>query len=158
MKTITFTPDSISLSDDGHIYLMENYELSGPEVRATTNTSIPNVKHIERSLFVKPEVDVEELAHRSVEKYYFENVPKSVVYKAFLAGYNANKKEFTREEMEQAFEFGRTMKYPEKAKKFADIAYHISVVKEKFFNSIRPLSLPKSVECDQEYNVISVKW
>lgn len=111
-------------------------------VVATTNTSIPNVKKIDRSLFVKPDVDVEELADKEAKHTYTNKDLIEIASIWFKSGYNANKKEFTREEMEQAMSYSTA--FPKRPH-------------EEILNMFRPLSIPTSVICDEEYNIIEVK-
>lgn len=148
MKTITFTPDTIALVN-GEIYLTPNshgktFVWQGGQLRnfyATTNTSIPNVKHIDRSLFVNP--DVEDMKDAVREWMYDGSYHYFIEAEAIKYGYNANKKDFTREEMEQAMSYATA--FPKRPH-------------EEILNMFRPLSIPKSVICDEEYNIIEVKW
>lgn len=150
--TTTFTPDSIALVD-GEIYLTPNrdgktFTWQGGQLRnfyATTNTSIPNVKHIDRIKFMKPDVDVEELAHTNADRLYNRSELSQgwvANVRGFVDGYNSNKKEFTIEELKTAWAFG-----VEASQGFDEI-----------IKILRPLSIPKSVICDQEYNLIEVKF
>lgn len=182
-KTLTFTPDSMAIID-GEVYLLSKDKVNigdygysnnpnekNPvfevkknmgvlifqeagwsgihKILATTNTSIPNVKHIERSKFVNPDVYVEELAQKAIYEEGFHYEMEKQSFKAgFKAGYNANKKEFTREEIEIAYIAGKNHN------EFDNAVDGFNV----FLTNIRPLSIPKEVICDEEYNVIEIKW
>lgn len=140
-----FTKDNIALVD-GDIFLhddsvnIENKETYiyinqiRRNVVATTNTSIPGVPHIDRKHFQKPDFDVWDKAW---EYSTYENAAA-----AFFDGYQANKKEFTMEELKQAWTTGVIG-----GKSFEDL---ISV--------LRPLSIPSLITCDDDFENLRVTW
>lgn len=185
-KTITFTPDSMAIVD-GDIYVSDNIKPSSKEwfifygdnetslhqyhsdagygvktytnfneddesslilstskcssrIVCTSNLSLPNVKHLDRTLFYKPDVDVKELYDKTKSELCYEPYNNSLQF--FKAGYNANNKEFTREELRTAWSFG----------------VQASDGFDELIKILRPVSIPKLLEADNEFNVINVKW
>ena len=130
-------------------YESEHFKIYGMGARIKIIASTSNlecIKQLDRKYFVKKE-DVEDLAKK---KYPYEDEGFTAIDRGTLKtfadiwkkGYNANKGEFTREEMQQAYIAGMCGD-----ESLQDLLYRL-----------RPLSLPKSIEVDSEYNVIKVNW
>lgn len=117
------------------------------KVVLTTNTSIPGVPHIDRKHFQKHDVDVFEL----FESWLIKS-KKSCSFMDFKAGHNANKKEFTREEMEQAMRYAITITFS------SESAKHANGMVDKYINDLRPLSIPSLITCDDDFENIKVTW
>lgn len=157
MKTITFTPDLIVLTKEGEILLLAPDEnlIEGQmhaQILASTNPKSTNTKHIERSKFVKPEVDVEQLSINQAWEWTTFDQAAYTFSTGFKAGYNANKKEFTREEMETAMRAAIVTTFSSESAKYANSFVDV------YINNLRPLTLPKSVICDEEYCILNVIW
>lgn len=107
------------------------------------------VEKLDRKHFVKPKVDVEELASNYAEReqrVLWEN--EHIVSEAFKAGFNAKEAEFTREEAIALFNEGcrqGTGNYP-------------LMTFDRCVEILRPISLPKSVTLNENNEVISVEW
>lgn len=107
-------------------------------------------KKLDRSLFVKP-IDVDELSFSWLRKNLYYKDPKEEndikefkeFQTVFLAGYNANKAEFAQEELKQGL---------------AAIRYYKNMSIDDVIKNLRPLTLPKQITTDKEYNVIEVLW
>ena len=161
MKTTTLLPERDYFLQDNQIHFKSRTENAGCEIEiegqrivmgASTDHTLPAVRYLDRTLFVNKE-DVEELAEKHVSKKgYNKNNHKALFQHIneknnFIAGYNANKGEFTREEMEIAIK---------EAGFLTQQGNHFKVAIRNIINSLRPLSLPKSIEVDEQYNVIKV--
>lgn len=141
---------SIHLCDSKRLADICN-SMDAKKITATTNKNIPNVHHLERKLFVKPDVDVEELAFnycddyqsRLINAHYFQR-DNAITH--FKAGFNANKKEFERGHL---FDLFCRMQMG-KIKTIEDW--------EQYMNEIQLLSLPSSIEANEYFTEIKVNW
>lgn len=138
---------AIEKYDEGFVYV--KYNKICPVL--TTTANLEGIPQLDRKHFVKPKVDVEELA----EKWVFETnrhkwsnnddtAPDN--YASFKAGHNAKEAEFTRGHMFDLFcrmQMGRI--------KTSDDW-------EQYMNEIQPLSIPASVTLNENNEVIAVQW
>lgn len=72
----------------------------------------------------------------------------------FIQGHNANKAEFTRDDMIQAIKFGAA--YID-----CNILHSVEELESEaisYIDSLRPLSLPKSITLNDDNEIISVEW
>lgn len=115
-------------------------------VTNTTNPSLQGVKQLDRNLFVKKE-DVEELYHQTKYNLGYDSYDLHDEY--FHAGYNANKNEFSRKDMEIAIE---------RAGYMAQMGISCEKATKSILTELRPLTLPQSITVDSEYNVIKINF
>lgn len=136
----------------GDVYLQstENsnrttYHLSNDKnVHVLASTAkLEGIPQLDRKHFVKPKVDVEELAW----KKYPDEHDSYYKRQAFEDGYNFKEAEFTREDMEACW-----LAAQKKMNDFNESGF------SKFMNELRPLSLPKSIDVDDDFNVKNVIW
>jgi len=125
---------------------MEDYETYHKLITATTNKNIPNVHHLERKLFVKPDVDLDGLA------FEYSKQVKGAQGKAysrldFKAGFNANKKEFTLEQFQRGVRMA-----------FITGSTEGKMNINQIIDSVQPLSLPSSIESNEDFTEINVNW
>lgn len=118
---------------------------SGKHVRkitASTDKSLP-VKHIDRSVFVKP-VDFERLCIIEAEERGLKDYDPS--YDVFIDGcdfgYNSNANQFTLEEMKNLWRL--------KGNETVNFDHAMEL--------IRPLSLPETIQCDDNYENLKPIW
>lgn len=102
---------------------------------------LPNVKQLPREVFVKG-VDVKIEAEKFLPKVYSE-----WEFELFEAGYNANKNEFSMQQMMRAMNLS-----------FTTGALNGDKTSQDILNMIQPLSLPIHVETDDEFNITKVVW
>lgn len=121
-------------------------EYTAYPITHATDHSLEGVKHLDRNLFVK-KVDVEELAFKTAWEHSTYEPEVAARVNGFIDGYNAKEGEFTREE---TIKLIVRAVFDTHAGKFVD--------PEELVNSIRPLSIPESIELDDEFNVVNVKW
>lgn len=108
----------------------------------TSTAKLEGIPKLDRKHFVKPKVDVEELAwQKSQEDSRYLDL-SSNFEKGFISGYNAKEAEFTREDMEKLWIYAISDK----------LNY------EQAMELIQPLSLPKSVTLNEKNELISVEW
>lgn len=171
MKT-TYTADKNAFIIDGEVYLTgygpsnsgsyyyntdlktcQQYRCEYGEnkmVIYTTNKNLTTVKLLPREVFVKPQVDVEELADKAGWEYSTFDQAASAFSLGFEAGHYANKNQFTKEEMEQAFRSGWSNS------ENINSSFELEDSFEWFLKSIRPLSLPQEITI--ENHNVTVKW
>lgn len=106
-----------------------------------------NTLQLDRKHFVKPKVDVDELASNYAEReqrVLWEN--EHIVSEAFKSGYKAKEAEFTKGHMFDLFCRMGTGK--------------VKTIEDwnKYMNEIQPLELPKSIEVDDDFSVKNVIW
>lgn len=117
-----------------------------------STAKLEGIPQLERKWFVKP-VDVEELAEKYAYKneqsyeYHMNDSGVGYVKQAYIDCHNANKAEFTRDEMEQAIKNAVQEYY-----KFTEVNI------DSVIDSLRPLSLPKSITLNDDNEIISVEW
>jgi hypothetical protein len=175
MKTTTYTKEQMRLIN-GNIYIVSptdeaGFEIDGTVYIATTDKTV-DFNTMPREYFVEP-VAVEAMAHaHALDTFVWpknnngepislppgQTTPPGfkkhckAVEKHFTAGYNANKAEFTREEMIAAMKYAAArIVISTDRKEFDDDLL-------KYFDSLRPLSLPASITIDENWNVLTVKW
>lgn len=148
MKTYTANVDLFLIDGEIHCFEENNTTLMDcmvtddgfmPIAYSTTKAdSCSTFKQLDRSLFVKG-LDLEEMAQQYLRS---EKISNSDFHRdIFKAGYQANKAEFTRDEMESVVNWIRVN--PNRS--LNDALYWL-----------RPLSLPKSVTIDGDK--ITVNW
>jgi len=143
MKTTTYTADQMILSD-GEVSIYSK----DMRTRHATTDDVAGIPQLDRNRFVRG-VDVELLATdyamqtHGIE-YTEPDMQRDVnaTKRDFIAGYNANKNEFTLDEIKQAWQS----------------AYELSESFDQVIKRLRPLELPASIEVDEIFNVINVKW
>lgn len=114
------------------------------------------IKQLDRDKFVKP-VDVEEIEALASKAFpYDDNIDLCELNdcrRGFIEGFthNANKKEFTREEMIRAMNASAFFV-------FKHNIYQFDEYTRGYLDGIRPLSIPKSITVDQYFNVLNVIW
>ena len=156
MSLKTLLPNKDYILHEGEIYFISiedtfphtgiYIEGKGYKAILSSTASMQGVKQLDRSLFVKG-VDVEELAairFPMSDNSNFDHLHHLRV--GFIAGYNANKNEFTRDEvitlmMKAVFKVGTG--------EFVDI--------EEIINNLRPLSLPSSIIIEGE-EITKINW
>jgi hypothetical protein len=154
MKTFTAGKDLIMV--DGDIYIEDIHYCkwdetliklnpeSGRHYKIIASTKqLEGIKLLDRSLFVK---------HNPITKVYEELpdiVKKHLNYVSFEIGYNANKNEFTEQDIQSAiiiaYNAGKEGQSESKSSEF-------------IFKLLRPLALPKSITTNDELDIISVNW
>lgn len=106
----------------------------------STNKDLDNIVSLPRDKFVKP-VDYIELA---IEEFGEDKVNRLVV-DIFTKGHNANPNDFTRDEMIKAMN-----------------AVHnnplIILDIPAYINHLRPLSLPESIQINEQGEIVNVIW
>lgn len=146
MKATTYTKEQMILSD-GEVSL---YSSNRQTILMSTDKFYNSigVKIIDRNAFVKG-ADVEALAATHLVPDYFVKQVNTMseewdVYQEykglFIAGYNANKNEFTGEQAYELYKLGRVVNF------------------NTALSMVQPLELPASIEVDEMFNVINVKW
>lgn len=143
MKTI---PKSDMMLISGEVYVLDPKDRT--QVIYSTAT-LEGVKQLDRERFVKP-VDAKSLANEEAKLFYSEpSEIKSHFKLGFKAGYNANKAEFTKQDMANvfgiAFDLGRTQK------SFTGSDF------EKAMYANKKLSLPQSIELENDI-ITNVNW
>lgn len=122
--------------------LIQIDDIAYPILASTAD--LDGIPKLERKWFVKP-VDVEELVFKHVDDDY-NYLPQdefNIYSTGFITGYNTNKAEFTRDEMEQAMEYARN---------------YAIYSNNEILNIMHPLSLPKSITLNDTNEIISVEW
>lgn len=117
-----------------------------------STASLEDVKQLDRQKFVKP-VDIGEIAFNYAEKSNAKWDNENVVNEAFKAGYNANKAEFTKEEVRQAM--ADSMAFLDCNPKAT--VNEIFEWRKEYLNKIRPISIPKSITIQND-EIINVEW
>lgn len=131
--------------DFNHPIIKHKYE--GRNIIATTNTELTGIHHIPREWFVR-KVDLDRLAYDFAEKSKCDWEDEHFVNEAFKAGYNANKSEFTRDELFTAMNLAWTTGALDSNRTSHDI------IKE-----LRPLQLPQSITVTKDFKqVIETIW
>jgi len=128
----TYTKEQIILSD-GEVSI---WSKNRQTMLMSTDTFYNRigVKIIDRNRFVRG-VGVKMIA---ADWMGSETINNQMQRGGFIAGYNANKNEFTFDELRQAWEANEPF--------------------EDYMKRIRPLELPASIEVDEMFNIINVKW
>lgn len=150
MPKQTFTQEQMRLFGNEVYVISEdkfsNATIDGKYIVYTTDTCVLDVPKLERSKFVKP-VDVERLA----TEYSEANISDACILAGidcFIAGY-ANKKEFTREDLEFAIQLAFTNG------RYAKVSQE--EIETVIWQKLQPLSLPSSLTIED--NIITeVKW
>lgn len=113
------------------------------KIIATTDKTIPGVKHLDRNIFVKPAVDVEELWYN-----HFGGIPANEEYtKAFIKLYNSNPNQFTFDDMKNAFRAGVLTN--------TEVGWGGF---DSFIEKYKDLSLPYTIQADDEFINVIPKW
>lgn len=120
----------------------EYYKEQGIMKITHSTASLQGVKQLDRSLFVKG-VDVEELYEQAKTNIGYDSYDLHDEY--FHAGYNANKNEFTKKELNDALCFAFEMGLLKQPSSMEEVIKHI-----------RPLSLPSSIIIEGEE--ITINW
>lgn len=160
MKTLL--PNKDYKLEDNEIYVYNIIPIISGEgetltKKVLTHSTAPlqGVKQLDRSMFVKG-VDVKELAN-SANGYnlYFKETKSPIFNEGFIAGYNANKNEFSKSDMEKMFYQGALFKderpYYDMSESKASPEYI-----DWFIKTLRPLSLPASITLNGDD--ITIKW
>lgn len=140
---MTTTHTNLALVE-GEVYI---YKPKAGHLRtliATTNKRYQEAAQLDRKHFVKPKVDVDELASNYAEReqrVLWEN--EHIVSEAFKAGYNAKEGEFTQGDI---------------AILWAAMILDNTLSLEYILFKLRSLSLPKSVTLNENNEVIEVTW
>lgn len=150
--------DFININDactDGYttIIFKDTCSLLGKrKIIASTDKSLP-VKHIDRSLFVKP-VDIINTAMDIADEYYLlADHNKTHFILGYKAGYNANLNQFTLEEMKAAMKAIYNWQFIN-GKRATNLNDYI----RDYLMSIHPISLPKTIQCDDNYENLKPIW
>lgn len=146
MSTKTYTANVDLFLIDGEIFITEPHD-EGEEKTIYSTKKIHDCPLLDRNRFVKGE-DLDDFI---AEAYHNTKGHKGQVEGfelGFKAGYQANKAEFTREELEKAFMAGI------KSVTAHGVWYKIF---NEFVSELRQLSLPDSVTIENN-EIIEVKW
>lgn len=131
---------------------------TGAPVITHSTKPLEGVKPLPREKFVKPK-DVDLLSEFERLKGYecdrFDNEEWSE-YEWFKqgAGHNANPNEFTREEMIQAMTMTGAYADSNPRATHQDVMKYIG----NYINSLRPLTLPASLEINEQGEIVNVIW
>lgn len=134
---------------DGEIEVRQTQDIPNPKYGITKISKIiyqtkqlQGIKPLERSKFIKP-VNIMDIYNESKKEFGNARV---LGLQSFKAGYNANKSEFTRDQIieaiSMAFLSGRGMLY----------------TIESIIDKIRPIALPESITINDNDEIIEVVW
>ena len=164
MNKTTYTADKNAFIIDGEVYLthwqeMKSKQLAGYKGKLiqiggthlgvlgdlVTHSTKPlqGVKLLPREVFVKAQ-DIEELADKAGWEYSTFDQAASAFSLGFKSGYNANKNQFTKEEMESVILM------------LAHLTGTVQERLDKAIASVHPLSLPQEITIENDN--VTVKW
>lgn len=157
----TYTAEKNMILENGEIYLFIHSEINheglqsfsnpfhinGENVQVTHSTeSISGVIQLDRNKFIKS-VDLGLLENEAWKETNFTSLNSAIGHEhGFLAGYNANNNEFTKDEVVKLM-----------SKSFNQGALNGNKSISDLIKEIRPLSLPQSVKIENN-EIIDVKW
>lgn len=125
---------------DRHSYLKVIY----------STKQLQGIKPLERSKFIKP-IDLKSFQDAYIHEnnyYNYEYREQDVIKSAYEDGYNANKAQFTREDIINAISIGRTIfKGGKPAFSYDEI-----------ISKIQTLSLPESITINDNDEIVEVVW
>lgn len=156
MEQLTFEAGkNMVLSLDGSRIDLGDYDTENRQkIVATTDEDLAKrlgVHHIQREWFVK-KVHVKEMAKEiyPYDKAATKNDADTLAMFATIwqEGYNANKAEFTWDDMETMFKLGRSFKPPTIQGAFSSGGYYTF---EEAIQKIRPLKLPQSITITSDF-------
>lgn len=151
---ITEKPFATLVRPDGIHYLQDSekpYYVKERKIYEITHStaSLAGVTKLDRIVFVKPK-DVESLAINKFPDGYNKHTSHAM-RQIWVDGYNANKGEFTREEMIKAMNSVASFTVECSNNPFALSAYI-----DGFMNGIRQISIPNSITINN--NEVTVNW
>lgn len=136
------TKTGIGREPEGHPFIYD-----GALIVTHSTKPLDGVKQLPRDKFVKP-VDYIELA---IEEFGEDKVNRLVV-DIFTKGHNANPNEFTLSEIGDAME--AAIQWYDSHPVLSDMSEFIHT----YINSLRPLSLPASLEINEQGEIVNVIW
>lgn len=123
--------------------LLATYASYSCSVLAST-AKLDCIPQLDRTHFVKP-FDMKSMQDAYIHEnnyYNYEDKERDIIKSAFEDGFNAKEAEFTMEDMEMLWKHAISEK----------------LNFEQAIELIHPISLPASINTDENFNVISVQW